>query len=294
MSDLQGSNMNYAALVFARASAERPALIFQSEIFTEAFEISWEELQAQVTSLADYLKFIGIQKGDVIAGYMPNIPETLMAYLATAAVGGVWLNLDPKSNNAKAISLLQDAKPKLLIAVDGYHWKGEKQDHLKSLSKIADKIPSLKKVVIFPYCMPDCDRSLVEKSIFWNETYNGAAQTIDYANVSIDDKLVQVIQEETSKSFTTDELFGDPTADFALRIDIDEATKVLLYANADSTDWFRAINALLHGATLCMYDGYADTDFIKKVETDIGTTHSIIKYSEPAGDGLWDKVKGWF
>ena len=84
-----GAELNYAEHVFRNRSPERPALIFQSEI-QPLMEISWDELHRKVSAVATALRNMGVQNGDRVVSYMPNIPQTIIAFLACASIGAIW------------------------------------------------------------------------------------------------------------------------------------------------------------------------------------------------------------
>ena len=87
-----GAELNYAEHVFRNASTDRPALIFQSER-QPLTEIAWDELKQKVGSIANALRSMGVQRGDRVVAYMPNIPETLIAFLACASIGATWSSM---------------------------------------------------------------------------------------------------------------------------------------------------------------------------------------------------------
>jgi acetoacetyl-CoA synthetase len=89
-----GAELNYAEHVFRNASAEHPALLFQSERQALS-EMSWEELRRKVGAVANALRGMGVQRGDRVVAYMPNIPETLIAFLACASIGATWSSCSP-------------------------------------------------------------------------------------------------------------------------------------------------------------------------------------------------------
>ena len=92
----EGGQINYTQNVFRHASADRPALLFQSET-QPMTEISWADLEAKVASVADALRNMGVKPGDRVVGYMPNIPQTVIAFLAAASLGAVWSSCSPAS-----------------------------------------------------------------------------------------------------------------------------------------------------------------------------------------------------
>ena len=114
-----GSELNYAEHVFRNMSSERPALMFQSE-FQPLTEISWNALYQKVSSLAASLRNMGVQNGDRVVSCMPNIPQTIIAFLACASIGAVWSSCSPDFGIRSVIDRFKQIKPKIIFAVDGY------------------------------------------------------------------------------------------------------------------------------------------------------------------------------
>ena len=122
-----GSELNYAEHVFRNMSSERPALIFQSE-FQPLIEISWNELYQKVSSMAASLRNMGVQNGDRVVSYMPNIPQAIIAFLACASIGAVWSSCSPDFGIRSVIDRFKQIKPKVIFAVDGYQYGGKTFD----------------------------------------------------------------------------------------------------------------------------------------------------------------------
>ena len=124
-----GSELNYAEHVFRSASPERPALISCSES-RDLEATSWEDLRRQVSSLAASLRDMGVRKGDRIVAYLPNIPETIVAFLASASIGATWSSCSPDFGTRSVVDRFQQIQPKILFAVDGYAYGGKSFDRL--------------------------------------------------------------------------------------------------------------------------------------------------------------------
>src|SRR5947208_3943534 len=119
-----GATLNYAEHVFRNATSSRPALLFRSERH-DMVEVSWSELQQKVASIAQSLRAMGVRRGDRVVAYMPNIPETLMAFLACASMGATWSSCSPDFGTNSVIDRFKQIEPKVLFAVDGYQYGGK-------------------------------------------------------------------------------------------------------------------------------------------------------------------------
>ena len=112
---------------------------------------TWGELRAHTAAIAGGLRALGVGPGDRVAAYMPNIPETLAAFLACASIGAVWSSAAPEFGARSVIDRFAQIEPKVLLAVDGYRYGGRDFDRRAVVAEIAAEIPSLSKVVTLGY-----------------------------------------------------------------------------------------------------------------------------------------------
>ena len=145
-----GARLNYAEHVFRYATAERPALLFRSERHA-AMAISWHELSQQVSSVANALRQHGVQAGDCVVAYMPNIPQTIMAFLACASIGAIWSSCSPDFGTKSVIERFQQIEPVVLFAVDGYQYNGKIFDRRAIIAELQEALPTLHTTVLIPY-----------------------------------------------------------------------------------------------------------------------------------------------
>jgi len=145
-----GSELNYAEHVFRSASPDRPALLSCSEI-RDLAPVSWKELRDQVSSVAASLRDMGVQKGDRVAAYLPNIPETIVAFLAAASIGATWSSCSPDFGTRSVVDRFQQIRPKVLFAVDGYAYGGKSFDRLPEVVRLKESLAGLEKVIVIPY-----------------------------------------------------------------------------------------------------------------------------------------------
>lgn len=118
-----GARLNFARQCLAHATDARPALIAVSET-GEPVETSWDRLADEVAGVAAALREMGVGPGDCVAGYLPNIPQAVVALLATAAVGATWTVCSPDFGTPSVIARLRQARPTVLVAADGYRYGG--------------------------------------------------------------------------------------------------------------------------------------------------------------------------
>ena len=150
-----GAQVNYAQQVFrhveAAAAAGLSAIISHNEHSLAAGELarelSWPVLRQQVASLALHLKAQGVEPGDRVAAYLPNIPETMVAFLATVSLGAVWSLCAPDMGTNAVLDRFQQIEPKVLIACDGVTYSGRDFDRTAVVSELCAALPTLKHVI---------------------------------------------------------------------------------------------------------------------------------------------------
>ena len=116
----------------------------------EVREMSWPELQRQVTSVAIALRQLGVERGDRVAAYMPNIPETVVAMLACASIGAVWSLCAPDMGVAAVVDRFKQIEPKVLIAVDGVYYGGKPLDRSEVVQSLLAELPTVQQRVVIP------------------------------------------------------------------------------------------------------------------------------------------------
>ncbi len=153
----EGAELNYAENLLAglreRRDRERTAVVHSSEL-REGGELSWGELADEVAAVAAGLRALGVARGDRVVAYMPNIPETLIAFLATASLGAIWSSAAPEFGARSVIDRFAQIEPKVVFAVDGYRHGGKDFDRSSALEDIVSELPTVAHVVVLDYLSP--------------------------------------------------------------------------------------------------------------------------------------------
>ncbi len=146
-----GAQVNYAQQVFrhvdAAHAAGQPAVISDDEK-GRVRELSWPELRRQVASLALHLQAQGVQPGDRVAAYLPNLPETMVAFLATVSLGAIWSVCAPDMGTHAVLDRFRQIEPKVLIAVDGITWAGRDIDRSAVVRELRAGLPSVQHLLL--------------------------------------------------------------------------------------------------------------------------------------------------
>jgi len=146
-----GAQVNYAREVLrhvaAADAAGMPAIVSDNER-GEVAQMSWPELRRQVASVALSLRALGVQRGDRVAAYLPNVPQTMVAFLACSSIGAVWSVCAPDMGTAAVADRFAQIEPKVLIAVDGVRYGGKELDRSAVLAQLRGALPSVQKLLL--------------------------------------------------------------------------------------------------------------------------------------------------
>ncbi len=134
-----GAEVNYAEHAFRGKPDDRVAIVHAGELRDQA-EVTWGELREQVAGIAAGLRALGVERGDRVAAYMPNIPEAIAAFLATASIGAVWSSCSPDFGARSVIDRFAQIEPKVLLAVDGYRYNGKDFDRADTVAGIHGEV----------------------------------------------------------------------------------------------------------------------------------------------------------
>ncbi|MDR2766301.1 MAG: acetoacetate--CoA ligase [Holosporaceae bacterium] len=129
---------------------DSPALIFWGEEQVKK-TLSWKDFYDSVAKTAAALKRLGVKTGDIVGGYVANMPETTIAALATISLGAIWSSCSPDFGVQGALDRFGQVKPKVLFAVDGYYYKGKVFNNLQKIKDVVDRVESVEKTVVIPY-----------------------------------------------------------------------------------------------------------------------------------------------
>ncbi len=255
-----GAELNYAQHAFRHMRPDKPALLFASET-RPLREVSWAELRDGVAAAAAALRGVGVVQGDRVVAYMPNIPETLIAFLACASIGAIWSSCSPDFGGPAVMDRFAQIEPKVLLAVDGYTYNGKAHDRLDVVARLQAALPTVERTVLVPY-LADSPRAAGLKDIVqWRDLLaEGAGAELTFAPVPFDHPLWVLYSSGTTglpKAIVQGHggIVLEHLKAHALQMNVTEDDRAFWYTTTGWMMWNMVIGGLLVGATVALYDG---------------------------------------
>jgi len=252
------ARLNYAEHIFRRASAERPALIVRNEA-GEQYEVSWAELAATTGALAATLRELGVGPGDRVVSYMPNLPQTVAAFLATASLGAIWSSCAQDMGASVVLDRFRQIEPKVIFAIDSYRYNGKLFDRSGLVAELLEQLPTVRHVIHVRGPGAGDTPPAWRNRLTWADAVEKPAP-LDFNRVPFDHPLWIVYSSGTT---------GLPKAmvhghggivlthlkTMVLQHDLREGDRMLFLAGTGWVVWNLMVGGLLTGATMVLYDG---------------------------------------
>ncbi len=253
-----GVSMNYVEQVFRHATPARPAIVSRNEA-GEQRELSWAELQRQVAALAASLRAMGVQRGDRVVAYLPNIPETAVAFLAVASLGAIWSACSPDMGRIAVLDRFRQIAPKVLIAVDGYRYGGKGYDRRELIHELLGELPSIDHMVLLPGLDAGADAAEFANCTAWPQATAGKAQ-LRVEHVPFEHPLWVVYSSGTTglpKPIVHSQggIVVEHVKLGAFHLDLGPEDRFHWFSSSGWIMWNCQMAGLLMGSTICIYDG---------------------------------------
>ena len=254
------TSLNYAEHVFAGKDDAATAIIHASEL-RQLSELSWGELRARVAACAAGLRGLGVERGDRVVAYLPNIPEAIVAFLAAASIGAVWSSCSPDFGAASVVDRFAQIEPKVLFAVDGYRYGGKDFDRRDTVAALQEAMPSLERTVVLPYLDPTPNLAPLRDAQTWGELLAaGEGSNLRFERVPFDHPLWVLYSSGTTglpKAIVQGQggILLEHLKKLHLHVDAHPGDRLFWFTTTGWMMWNFLVSGLLTEAAIVLYDG---------------------------------------
>jgi acetoacetyl-CoA synthetase len=281
----EGARVNYVEHMLRHERTARPdEVAFHHLSETRALAtMGWQELGRQVRILATQLRAMGVGPGDRVVSYMPNVPETAIAMMATGAIGAIWASAAIEFGPRTVIDRFGQIEPKVLFAADGYRFGGKDFSREAEVRRIVAELPTLERVVWLSYLKPNSPVADLRQAVTWARVMDRADVTPEqfrFTRVAYDQALWVVFSSGTTGLpkpivHTHVGVLLEHLKLMHFHINLRPGSVMFFYSTTGWMMWNILLAALLTGAAAVLYDGnpaYPTPDFLWKLAADTGAT----------------------
>ncbi|MGR3218291.1 MAG: acetoacetate--CoA ligase [Candidatus Anammoxibacter sp.] len=290
-----GARLNYAANLL-RYKDDKIALIFKGE-GRKCIRMTYAELFDEVARVALSLKSLGVRSGDRVAGFMPNMCETVIAMLSAASIGAIWSSCSPDFGIKGVMDRFGQIRPKVLFAADGYFYKGKRIDSIDIVSQIAKEISSIEKVIVVPYTEENPNVSRVPNAVLYPDFKSAKSNLpIEFNELPFDHPLYIMYSSGTTglpKCLVQSAggILINQLKELILHTDLKRSDNIFYFTTCGWMMWNWLVSSLGVGATLVLFDGnplYPDPGTLWRLAQDenitiFGTSAGYINALQNAG-----------
>jgi acetoacetyl-CoA synthetase len=271
-----GAQLNYAEHLFRDKPANRLAVHHASEL-RQPERMTWGELRHLSRRIQNGLRALGVRRGDRVVAYMPNIPETLAAFLACAGLGAIWSSCSPDFGARSVVDRFKQIEPKVLLAVDGYRYNGRDFSRMDVVASLRSQMPSLEHTVIFSYLNPDGQEADPGDAMRWEELLRSDGE-LSFEPVPFDHPLWVLYSSGTTglpKAIVQGHggILLEHLKMLNLHFDSQEGDKLFWFTTTGWMMWNLLIGGLLTPAAIVLFDG-------SPAHPDLGTLWNLAEQTQ--------------
>ncbi|HEU4656701.1 MAG TPA: acetoacetate--CoA ligase [Capillimicrobium sp.] len=252
-----GTRVSYAAHLFRGKDDGAVAIRHAGELTGGVGEVTWGELRALTARIAAGLRAQGVEAGDRVVAYVPNVPEAVASFLACASIGAVWSSCSPDFGARSVVDRFAQIEPTVLIAVDGYRYGGRDFDRRDVVAGLMAEMPSLRATVLLPYLDPD---ATLEGTVRWQDFLGPDGAELRFERVPFDHPLWVLYSSGTTglpKAIVQGQggILLEQLKHLALHVDAQPGDRILWFTTTGWMMWNFLVGCLLTGAEIVLYDG---------------------------------------
>jgi acetoacetyl-CoA synthetase len=254
-----GARLNFAENLL-RYRDDREAIVFWNERGAQR-RLTYRELYDEVARVAAALRAMGIRTGDRIAGFLPNLPETVIAMLATTSIGAIWSSCSPDFGVDGVLDRFGQIRPRVLFCADGYRYSGRDIDSLERVGEIADRIGDIERIVVIPYLNEALDISRIRGAVRWEDFAGGGNDApLRFEQLPFDHP-VYIMYSSGTTGLPKCMVHGaggtllQHLKELVLHTDLTRDDRIFYFTTCGWMMWNWLVSSLAVGATVVLYHG---------------------------------------
>jgi acetoacetyl-CoA synthetase len=255
-----GARLNFAENLL-RYTDSQPAVVFWNERGRQS-ELTYRELAQEVSAAANALRAHGVSKGDRVAGFLPNLPEAVIAMLATTSLGAIWSSCSPDFGANGVIDRFGQIQPRVLICADGYRYAGKEIDCLARVRDVVQRIPQIELVVIVPYLREQPEVGDIRDAVLWSDWVAGPIRLRSQQPARLPfDQPIYILYSSGTTGLPKCMVHGaggtllQHLKELVLHTDLRREDRIFYFTTCGWMMWNWLVSSLAVGATVVLYDG---------------------------------------
>jgi acetoacetyl-CoA synthetase len=291
-----GARLNFAENLL-RHRADATAIVFRGEAMEESVRISYAELYDKVARLAKSLRQVGVKVGDRVVGYMPNMPETIIAMLAATSIGAVWSSCSPDFGIKGVLDRFGQIEPRVLFVANGYSYNGKRINSLSNMTGILEGLPQKPIIVVVPYTEKKADIGGIAGAVHYDDFISEESNLeIEFEQLPFDHPLYIMYSSGTTglpkcMVQSAGGILVHHLKELMLHTDVKREDTIFYFTTCGWMMWNWLVSSLSLGATLVLFDGspfYPDAGALFKLAAEekitiFGTSAKFLDSVERTG-----------
>ena len=275
------AKLNYAENIFAKMDDTQPAMLYKDEA-NPLVEIHWQELAEKTAALRQALQSMGVQRGDRVVAYLPNIPEAIMSVLAVSSLGAIWSSCSPDFGPRSVLDRFSQIEPKVLIAIDGYQYNGREFDRTDVVAELQRSLSTLQHTILIRSLSQKTETAVLQNTLLWETLIQqNKGASLAFEQVPFDHPL-WILYSSGTTGLPKPIVHGhggnllEHAKAIILHNDLKPTDRFFWFTSTGWMMWNYQLGAMLSGCTIVLFNGspaYPSLNVLWQLAAEAGITY---------------------